>query len=97
MPQVLAPQVGVECGPEAQVTPQPPHEVTDERSVSQPVAATPSQLAKPVEQAPTAHAPAAHTGVALESTQALAHAPQLDTLVSSATSQPLAATPSQSA
>ncbi len=92
-PQAPAPQVGVEWGPDAQVTPQPPQEVTAERSVSQPLDAL--QSAKPGAQAPMTHAPAAQTAEACESEQTLPHAPQWDALLSSATSQPLAALPSQ--
>jgi hypothetical protein len=63
--------------------------------VSQPFEATLSQLPKPALQAPTAHAPAAHTLVALASEQVARHAPQCVADVERLVSQPLATTPSQ--
>jgi len=59
--------------------------------------ATPSQLAKPVRQLPTAQAPERHTPTALESVHPAPQAPQWVELVRVSTSQPLEATPSQSA
>jgi hypothetical protein len=64
---------------------------------SQPLVASPSQLAKPVVQVEP-HAPAVHVAVALaRAGQATPQRPQLATSVASVTSQPLSARRSQSA
>ena len=65
-------------------------------STSQPLAGLRSQSRKPVAQAATAHAPAAHVEVALGSAQARPQTPQCAGLVWVLVSQPLVATPSQS-
>ncbi len=62
---------------------------------SQPFTALPSQLAKPVSQVVSWHAPLVHADAPLEKRQVKPQAPQLLTLVS-AVSQPLPALPSQS-
>jgi hypothetical protein len=67
------------------------------RSTSQPLSVLPSQSANPVAQLATAHAPAAHTAVALGNEQARPHIPQCATLARVSTSQPLLALRSQSA
>ncbi len=65
---------------------------------SHPLAAVPSQLAKPALQDPTAQAPAMQVEVLLGPAVHVApHAPQWVALVRVSTSQPLAAMPSQSA
>jgi hypothetical protein len=61
---------------------------------SQPLTALPSQLAKPVSQVVSWHAPLVHADAPLEKRQVKPQAPQLLTLVS-AVSQPLPALPSQ--
>jgi hypothetical protein len=58
------------------------------RFTSQPLAAMPSTSAKPSVQLPMAQAPAAQTGAALSSEQALPQAPQLRTSVCASISQP---------
>jgi hypothetical protein len=79
-------------------TPQPPQLAVLERvSTSQPLAALPSQLAKPAVQAPMPQTPAVHTDEALALEQALPQRPQLPVLERVSTSQPLAGLPSQSA
>jgi hypothetical protein len=83
--------------PDGHATPQPPQLAASLRvRVSQPLAALPSQLAKPALQAVTAQAFAAQALVALASTQGRPQAPQLADEVASAVSQPSAATPLQS-
>jgi hypothetical protein len=62
---------------------------------SQPLASTPSQLAKPAPQAPRVQRPATQLAAALANWQLLPHTPQLVTLVEVLTSQPLTALPSQ--
>jgi hypothetical protein len=62
---------------------------------SQPLAAIPSQLAKPIAQLATAHTPATHEGVALASAHARPQPPQCATVVSVFTSQPLIGLASQ--
>jgi hypothetical protein len=65
---------------------------------SQPLAASPSQSAKPAAHAPSRHAPASQLAAALAKRHITPHAPQLFTSVArTLTSQPLAAAPSQSA
>jgi hypothetical protein len=64
-------------------------------STSQPLVATPSQLAKPAAQEATAQRPAAQAIVALAPTQRTPHAPHWLTSVAVATSQPLVHEPSQ--
>jgi len=66
-------------------------------AASQPLAALPSQLAKPAAQVPTPHAPATQVAVPLVAVQARLHMPQWVRLVRVSTSQPLAGLPSQSA
>ena len=66
-------------------------------SVSQPLAASPSQSAKPSLHIPTRHTPSAQPGVPLGITHGRPHAPQWVLSVRTSTSQPLAALPSQSA
>jgi len=66
-------------------------------AASQPLAALPSQSAKPAAQLATAHAPAMQAAVPLAAAQARPHAPQLPALVRVSTSQPLAGLRSQSA
>jgi len=63
---------------------------------SQPLAALPSQSAKPVAQAASVQAPALQVVVALGNTQARPHPPQWVALVVVSVSQPFAAVPSQS-
>ncbi len=77
--------------------PHAPHAVTVlRRSVSQPLAAIPSQLPKPALQA-MPHAPIAQVGVALaRAGQAFPHAPQFETLAVRSVSQPLPTIMSQS-
>ncbi len=65
-------------------------------SVSQPLAALPSQLPCPAAQV-IVHAPAEQMGVAPgPGGQTLPHIPQFETLFETMVSQPLVATPSQS-
>ena len=64
--------------------------------VSQPLAATPSQSAKPGLHAATAQRPAAQLAVALARVQMVPHAPHAEAVVPRLVSQPLAAIPSQS-
>jgi hypothetical protein len=64
-------------------------------SVSQPLAALPSQSAKPALQAPITQRPAEHAGVALAAAQVVPQAPQLVAVLVRAVSQPLALLPSQ--
>jgi len=66
-------------------------------AASQPLAALPSQLAKPAAQVATAHAPAVHVAVPLAAVHVRPHTPQFVALVRVSTSQPLAGLPSQSA
>jgi hypothetical protein len=63
---------------------------------SQPLAALPSQSAKPAAHDATTHRPPAQALVALARAQRVPQAPQLVALVLSEVSQPLAALPSQS-
>jgi hypothetical protein len=63
---------------------------------SQPLAALPSQSAKPAAHDATTHRPPAQALVALARAQRVPQAPQLAALVLSEVSQPLAALPSQS-
>ncbi len=65
------------------------------RSVSQPLAALPSQLPKPALQVPSAHTPPAHVAVALGKLQRLPHAPQLFVSVRTLASHPLVTFESQ--
>jgi hypothetical protein len=67
------------------------------RVVSQPLAATPSQSAKPALQVPIAQPPAAHTPVALGSEQSIPHEPQLRASTARSTSQPSVGVALQSA
>ena len=85
-----------QCVPAAQPMPQPPQLVLVPRVVSQPLAAAPSQFAKPVLHAPTAHAPAVHASVPLGMLHAVVHAPHDATVVARFTSQPSAALSLQS-
>jgi hypothetical protein len=81
--QLPAAQVAPALGNE-QRSPQPPQLLASVAftAVSQPFAAMPSQLPKPVLHAPTIHAPAEHACVAtLASAQRASHAPQLFTSV----------------
>jgi hypothetical protein len=97
-PHAPAAQVGVALAREGQTLPHIPQPVTLVAVlVSQPLAASPSQLPKPVLQAPTPHAPAVHVAVPLAVTQARSQAPQCAGALRVSTSQPLEATPSQSA
>jgi hypothetical protein len=66
-------------------------------ATSQPLAALPSQLAKPAAQVATAHAPAAHVAAPLGAAHVRPHIPQFAALVRVSTSQPLPGLPSQSA
>ena len=85
--------------PEAQVVLHAPQLALSLRVfTSQPLAALPSQSAKPALHAPMAQPPARHTAVALaRGPHARPHAPQWSTLLESSASQPLSARPSQSA
>ena len=76
---------------------QPPQLSTSPATVltSQPLEATPSQLAEPVVHAPSVQSPDAQLAAALANWQLLPQTPQLATLVPVLTSQPLAALPSQ--
>lgn len=65
-------------------------------SCSQPLAALPSQSAKPGEQAATAQVPETHDAVALAGRHVAPHAPQCAGSEPSETSQPVEASPSQS-
>ncbi len=66
-------------------------------STSQPLAATPSQSAKPAAHAPRAHAPAAQVALALANAHRIPQPPQWFTSVAVvAVSHPLEAVPSQS-
>ena len=67
------------------------------RSISHPLAATPSQSPKPVAQVAIVQLPAVHAAVALGIVHPCPHDPQLVALVPMFTSQPLAGLPSQSA
>lgn len=92
MAQAPATQAAVALG-RLQAREQPPQLETSVRVLtSQPLDASPSQSAHPVEQAATAHCPEVQVEVALGSTQAAPHAPQLVTEVCRSTSQPSAAT-----
>ena len=64
-------------------------------AVSHPLAALPSQFAKPVLHEPTVHAPALHPAVALASEHVLPQRPQLRGSVPVAVSHPSEASPSQ--
>jgi hypothetical protein len=64
-------------------------------STSQPLAALPSQSAKPIAHVSTLQTPFEHTLVACGSMHTFVHEPQLLTSFSVSTSQPLAAMPSQ--
>ncbi|MEZ4405194.1 MAG: hypothetical protein R3A52_01705 [Polyangiales bacterium] len=81
--------------PEAQTRLHVPQLVGAVSAASQPLASTPSQLAKPAAQAPSAQVPVAHDAVALAREQTAPQPPQLLAVLSAA-SQPLAALPSQS-
>ncbi len=85
-------------GPVGHTAPQRPQlPVSVARFVSQPLAALPSQSAKPTAQV-TPQAPALHVEVALAlAGQVFPHAPQLRTSAESVTSQPFEAMRSQSA
>jgi hypothetical protein len=105
IPQPVSPPVQMrEQVPDAHVSPaaqallQRPQWVIEVRvSTSQPLAASPSQFAKPALQV-KAHAPALQVAVALaRAGQALPHDPQFAAEARVSTSQPLAALPSQSA
>ncbi len=78
-----------------QTTPQAPQLPTLPRLASQPLAALPSQLPKPVLQLATVHAPPAHPAVALGSEHAAPQRPQLEGVVLVLVSHPLATLPSQ--
>ncbi len=81
-----------------QARPHPPQLVVEAlRWVSQPLAAAPSQLPKPVAHAPSAHAPPTHDDPALGNAHTPAQLPQRTGSVLRFASQPLAALPSQSA
>jgi hypothetical protein len=73
-----------------------PQLVTVLVAASQPLAALPSQLPKPMLQLAIAHEPVAHVGVALATVQGAPHAPQFVTELSR-TSHPFASLESQSA
>jgi hypothetical protein len=80
----------------SQNTPHPPQFASDVRvSISQPLEATPSQSAKPVEQAVIWQLPLAQLSVAFARLQVVPHEPQFAAVVSGA-SQPFESTPSQS-
>ncbi len=74
----------------------PQFEVLVRVAASQPLAGLLSQSAKPALHAPTAHRPAAQSGVAFCAEHALRHAPQFAALVPRSVSHPLAGLPSQS-
>lgn len=77
--------------------PQPPQfETSADVRTSQPSVSLPLQLAKPVSQAPTRHAPSTQVAVAFEGRQSAPHAPQCATVVRRLVSQPFEASPSQS-
>ncbi len=65
-------------------------------SDSQPLVATPSQLAKPASHWPSLHVPVAHDSMPLARSQVCPHAPQVS-VESSEDSQPFEMSPSQSA
>lgn len=82
--------------PDGQTTPQAPQlKLDDVRFTSQPLAASPSQLAKPALQAPIEHVPFTHTVLAFGKLQTLPQAPQLFVLFDKLVSQPFARIPSQ--
>jgi hypothetical protein len=96
-PQTIAEQYDVLLGRDAQGRPQAPQFMRlARRSISQPFAAAPSQLSRPVSQAASAHTPLRHAPVPPENTQPLLHMPQCAALDERSVSQPLAALPSQS-
>jgi len=97
-PQVPLAQVALPLATPGQTLPQRPQLPALVRvSTSQPLAARPSQSAKPAWQA-TPHRPAVQVGEALGAPgQAAPQRPQLDTEVRVSVSHPLAAAPSQSA
>ena len=64
---------------------------------SHPLAAMPSQSAKPVLHVPMVQAPVLHAAVALARVQAAWHEPQFDAFVARFTSHPSDAMPLQSA
>ncbi len=80
----------------AHTRPQAPQlAVIARRSISHPLAGSPSQSAKPVVHAASAQVPLRQAAVALANVQALPHAPQWATVVVRLTSQPLVAFMSQ--
>ncbi len=96
-PQRESSQVAVACGRAGQALRHAPQWAgLAARSTSQPLAAAPSQLPKPVAQT-TAHAPLMQAGVELgAAAQVLPQAPQWGAAEVTSVSQPLLATPSQS-
>ena len=97
MAQVVPQTLPEQTEPAAQARPHAPQLALSLRvSTSQPLAGFRSQSRKPVAQAATAHAPATHVEVALDSAQTRPQAPQFATLVPRSISQPLPAVPSQS-
>ncbi len=96
MAQVPAEQMGVAFA-SAQTRPHAPQFATLPRtSTSQPSAALPLQLPKPVAQDVTEHAPRVQPAVAFVSEHARPHMPQLLGVVARFASHPFAAFPSQS-
>jgi hypothetical protein len=97
MPHTPATQLGVAPPGVGQTLPQVPQWLTLVWVLtSHPLAALPSQLAKPPEQT-MPQVPPLHVAVPLLLLHTLPHAPQFATLVPVETSQPLAALLSQSA
>jgi hypothetical protein len=104
LPQVVE-HVGVQTPPEqvvlpwpascSQTMPQPPQFEVVVMLVSQPLAALPSQFAKPALQVPSWQVPLLQTALALGKLQALPQAPQCKRLVLRLASQPLPTLASQ--
>jgi hypothetical protein len=85
-PLTQRPVIALQTGeaPEQEAPHEPQFEAVPS-GVSQPLAALPSQLAKPGLHEPIAHPPAVHTAVALASKHVRPHAPQLASSVSVST------------
>ena len=95
-PQALEAQVGIAFARAGQAMPQAPQLVTLRvTSVSQPVAGLPSQLPKPVLQAPSTHDEDEHVAPAWAKLQTIPQAPQLSASLVMLVSQPLVTLPSQ--
>ncbi len=94
-PQAPPTQRGVPLGTLQRLLQRPQLLASAARVTSQPLAATPSQLAEPVLQTPRAQAPPTQLAVALAKAQRVPQAPQVPGSVWMLVSQPLVATPSQ--